>query len=45
MLYLVGVDELELPALPGPGDEGLAGGVRQQLQQELPQLDRSGALQ
>ncbi len=38
-LYLVWIGELELPAVSGPGDDVLQGPVRQQLQQELPQLD------
>ena len=42
---LIWVGELELPAVPGPGDELLAGLVRQQLQQELPKLDRTRALE
>ena len=37
--HLVRVRHLELPAVSGPADEGLAGLVRQELQQELPQLD------
>ena len=40
--YLVRVAHLELPTVPGPGDEALAGLVRQQLQDELPQLDGTG---
>lgn len=36
---LIRVGEFELPSVPGPGDEPLAALVRQQLQQELPQLD------
>ena len=42
--HLVRVCEFELPAVPGPGDELLAGLVREELQQELPQLDGAGAL-
>ena len=45
LLYLIRIRELELPGIPGPGDEGGAGLVREELQQELPQLDRSGSLQ
>ena len=41
---LIRVCEFELPAVPGPGDELLAGLVREELQQELPQLDGAGAL-
>ena len=37
--HLVGVRHLELPAVASPPDEVLARLVRQQLQQELPQLD------
>ena len=37
--HLVRVRHLELPPVSGPADEGLAGLVRQELQQELPQLD------
>ena len=37
--HLVRVRHLELPAVSGPGYEGLAGLVREELQQELPQLD------
>ena len=40
---LVRVAEPELPAVAGPRDDVLAGGVRQLLQQELPQLDRTAA--
>lgn len=39
--HLIGVGEFELPAVSGPADEGLAGFVREELQQELPQLDGS----
>jgi len=39
--HLVRVGHLELPAVAGPDDEVLARLVRQQLQQELPQLDGS----
>ena len=35
---LVRVAQLELPPVPRPGDEGLAGLVREELQEELPQL-------
>ena len=42
--HLVRVCEFELPAVPGPGDELLAGLVCEELQQELPQLDGAGAL-
>ena len=41
--HLVRVGHLELPAVPGPGDEVLAGLVGEQLQQELPQLDGTRA--
>ena len=41
--HLVGVDHLELPPVPGPGDEVLACFVRQQLEQKLPELDGTGA--
>ena len=37
--HLVRIRHLELPAVARPADEGLAGLVRQELQQELPQLD------
>jgi len=37
--HLVRIGHLELPAVSGPADEGLAGLVREELQQELPQLD------
>ena len=42
--HLVRVAQLELPAVAGPGDEGVRLPVRQQLEQELPKLDRAGAL-
>ena len=42
--HLVGVAELELPRGALPGDDGGVGGVGQQLQQELPQLDLAGGL-
>ena len=42
--YLIGVGELELPGVPRPGDEGGAGLVGEELQQELPQLDGTGTL-
>ena len=41
--HLVRVGHLELPAVPGPGDEVLAGLVGEELQQELPQLDGARA--
>ena len=37
--HLVRVHHLELPAVPGPGDEALTRLVCEELQQELPQLD------
>ena len=37
--HLVRVGHLELPAVPGPGDEVLTSLVCEELQQELPQLD------
>lgn len=40
---LVRVGELELPAVPCPRDEPLAGLVGQQLEEELPQLDGTAA--
>ena len=43
--HLVRVGQLELPAVPGPGDEVLTGFVSQKLEEELPQLDRAGALE
>ena len=43
--HLVRVAQLELPAVAGPRDELLARLVRQQLKQELPELDRTRALQ
>ena len=39
--HLVGVGELELPAVARPADEVLAGFVGEKFQEELPQLDRS----
>ena len=36
---LVWVAQLELPPVPGPRDEGVRLSVRQQLEEELPQLD------
>jgi len=39
--HLVRVYHLELPAIARPGNEALARLVREQLQQELPQLDGS----
>ena len=42
--HLVRVAQLELPAVAGPGDERVRLPVRQQLEQELPELDRAGAL-
>jgi len=41
--HLIGVGELELPAVARPADEGLAGLVRQELQEKLPQLDGAAA--
>lgn len=43
--HLVRVRKFEFPAVACPGDESLARLVRQQLQQELPQLDRAAACQ
>ena len=43
--HLIRVGELELPAVAGPRYELLARLVGQQLQQELPQLDRARALE
>ena len=43
--HLVRVAQLELPAVAGPRYELLARLVGQQLQQELPQLDRARALE
>ena len=40
--HLVRVGHLELPAVPGPGDEVLTRLVCEELQQELPQLDGPG---
>lgn len=37
--HLIGVRELEFPAVACPADEGLARLVGQKLQEELPQLD------
>ena len=37
--HLVRVGHLELPAVPGPGDEALTRLVCEELQQELPQLN------
>ena len=42
--HLVRVGQLELPAVAGPGDEGVRLPVRQQLEQELPELDWAGPL-
>lgn len=39
--HLVGVREFELPAVSRPADERLAGLVCKELQQKLPQLNRS----
>ena len=41
--HLIRVGELELPAVARPTDEGLAGLVRQELQEKLPQLDGTAA--
>lgn len=41
--HLIRVGKLELPAVSSPADEGLAGFVRQELQQKLPELDGSAA--
>lgn len=41
--HLIRVRELEFPAVACPADEGLAGLVGQELQEELPQLDRAAA--
>ena len=43
--HLIRIRELELPAVAGPRYELLARLVGQQLQQELPQLDRARALE
>ena len=43
--HLIRISELELPAVAGPRYELLARLVGQQLQQELPQLDRARALE
>ena len=40
--HLIGIDHLELPAVAGPGDEGLTRLVAEQLQEELPELDGAG---
>ena len=40
---LIRVIHLELPAVPGPGDDAEAGLVGEELQQELPQLDGTRA--
>ena len=42
--YLVRVRQFELPAVPRPVDVRLARLVRQKLEEELPQLDRSTAV-
>lgn len=39
--HLIGVSKLKLPSVPSPADERLAGFVREQFQEKLPQLDRS----
>ena len=41
---LIRVSQLELPGGPLPGDEGGVGGVRQKLQEELPELYLSRGL-
>lgn len=41
--HLVWVGKFEFPAVARPADEGLAGLVGEQFQQELPQLDGSTA--
>lgn len=41
--HLIRVRELEFPAVACPADEGLARLVSQELQKELPQLDRAAA--
>lgn len=41
--HLIGVRELEFPAVACPADEGLARLIGQELQEELPQLDRTTA--
>ena len=41
--HLVRVDHLELPPVPGPGNEVLARFVREQLEKKLPELDGTGA--
>lgn len=43
MAHLIRVRKFELPAVSGPADERLAGFVRQELQQKLPELDGSTA--
>ena len=42
--YLVRVRQLELPAVPRPVDVRLARLVRQEFEEELPELDRSTAV-
>ena len=42
--HLVGVGHLELSGGPLPGDEGDGGGVGQELEEELPELDLPGWL-
>ena len=42
--YLVRIREFEFPTVSCPADKVLAGLVREQLEQELPQLDGAGAL-
>ena len=39
--HLLGLDEFELHAAPGPGDGGAVAGVLQQGDQELPELQRA----
>jgi len=38
---LIGICEFELPPVPSPGDELLAGLVREELQEELPELNNN----
>lgn len=41
--YLIRIGEFEFPSVVGPRDEILAGFIHEQLEQKLPQLDRSGS--
>lgn len=41
--HLVRIGEFELPAIPGPDNNGLATDVSQEFQQKLPQLYRAAA--